>query len=65
MTVTLSDLIVWLVVGGLAGSLAGMLVTAKWEGLGRLNTLGVGQVGALIGGAIYPVFKKGTGHESV
>lgn len=29
MSVTLSNLIVWLVIGGLAGSLAGMLVTAK------------------------------------
>ena len=65
MTVTLSDLIVWLVVGGLAGSLAGMLVTAKWEGLGRWTSLGVGLVGALIGGAIFRVFKIGSGLESV
>jgi hypothetical protein len=35
MSISLSQLIVWLIIGGLAGSLAGMAVTAKWEGLGR------------------------------
>ncbi len=65
MSVTLSDLIVWLVIGGLAGSLAGMLVTAKWEGLGRWTSLGVGLVGALIGGAIFRVFNIASGLESV
>jgi uncharacterized membrane protein YeaQ/YmgE (transglycosylase-associated protein family) len=55
MSLTLSDLLVWLVIGGLAGSLAGMVVTAKWEGLGRWTSLGVGLVGALIGGVIFKV----------
>ena len=53
MSFTLGDLLVWLVIGGLAGSLAGMVVTAKWEGLGRWTSLGVGLVGALIGGVIF------------
>jgi uncharacterized membrane protein YeaQ/YmgE (transglycosylase-associated protein family) len=55
MSLTLSDLLVWLVIGGLAGSLAGMVVTAKWQGLGRWTSLGVGLVGALIGGVIFKV----------
>jgi hypothetical protein len=29
MSISLSQLIVWLIIGGLAGSLAGMAVTAK------------------------------------
>jgi uncharacterized membrane protein YeaQ/YmgE (transglycosylase-associated protein family) len=51
------QLIVWLIVGALAGTLAGRLVTFKKEGFGRLTNLGVGLVGALIGGLIFHVFK--------
>ena len=52
MNLTVGQFIVWLVVGGLAGTLAGMLVTFKKEGLGRWTNLGVGMVGALIGGLL-------------
>ena len=37
----------------LAGNLVGRLVTFKKEGLGRWTNLGVGMVGALIGGLIF------------
>ena len=56
MTISLAELIVWLVVGVLAGSLAGTVVTGKWAGLGRWTSLGVGLVGALIGGLIFSLF---------
>jgi uncharacterized membrane protein YeaQ/YmgE (transglycosylase-associated protein family) len=49
------QLIVWLVVGALAGNLVGRLVTFKKAGLGRWTNLGVGMVGALIGGLIFQV----------
>jgi uncharacterized membrane protein YeaQ/YmgE (transglycosylase-associated protein family) len=49
-------MIVWLIVGGLAGTLAGRLVTFKKEGLGRWTNVGVGLVGALIGGGLLKVF---------
>ena len=52
----LGPIIVWLIVGGLAGTLAGRLVTFKKEGLGRWTNLGVGLVGALIGGGLFKVF---------
>jgi len=60
---SISDVIVWLVVGALAGSIVGGLVARKKEGLGRWTNLGVGLVGALIGGALFRVFKidLGTG----
>ena len=45
-----------MVVGGLAGNLVGRLVTFKKEGLGRWTNIGVGMVGALIGGLIFKVF---------
>ncbi len=56
MHLTLGQFIVWLVVGGLAGNLAGRLVTLKKEGLGRWTNLGVGMLGALIGGLVFNVF---------
>ncbi len=56
MNLTLTQLVVWLVVGGLAGTLAGRLVTFKKEGLGFWTNLGVGMVGALIGGFIFHIF---------
>ena len=56
MNLTLVQLIVWLIVGSLAGTLAGRLVTFKKEGLGRWTNLGVGMVGALIGGFVFNVF---------
>jgi uncharacterized membrane protein YeaQ/YmgE (transglycosylase-associated protein family) len=51
----LGPIIVWLIVGGLAGTLAGRLVTLKKEGLGRWANLGVGLAGALIGGGLFKV----------
>lgn len=52
----LGPIIVWLIVGGLAGTLAGRLVTFKKEGLGRWTNIGVGLVGALIGVGLFKVF---------
>jgi len=56
MHLTVGQFVVWLVVGGLAGNLAGRLVTFKKEGLGLWTNLGVGMVGALIGGLLFRVF---------
>jgi uncharacterized membrane protein YeaQ/YmgE (transglycosylase-associated protein family) len=56
MSLTIGQFIIWLVVGSLAGTLAGRLVTFKKEGLGRWSNIGVGMVGALIGGLIFKVF---------
>jgi len=55
MNPTLGEFVVWLIVGGLAGSLAGRIVTFKKEGLGRWTNLGVGLVGAVIGGGLFNV----------
>ncbi|HWM32486.1 MAG TPA: GlsB/YeaQ/YmgE family stress response membrane protein [Methyloceanibacter sp.] len=56
MTFTFSQIVVWLVVGAIAGSLAAAAVTGSREGLGRWTGLGIGLVGALIGGAIFRLF---------
>jgi uncharacterized membrane protein YeaQ/YmgE (transglycosylase-associated protein family) len=64
MTITLAQIVVWIVVGAIAGSLAGSVVTGKWEGLGRWTSLGIGLVGALIGGAIFRLFGLWPGLEA-
>jgi len=48
-----SEIIVWLIVGALAGTLIGWLVTRQKTGFGVWKNLGVGLVGALIGGVIF------------
>ena len=56
MVPSVDQLIVWIVVGLLGGSLAGLLVTWDRAGLGFLRNLGVGLVGALVGGLIFRLF---------
>ena len=53
---TIGKLIVWLIVGGLAGTLAGRLVTFTREGFGFWANLGVGMVGAVVGGFLFDLF---------
>jgi uncharacterized membrane protein YeaQ/YmgE (transglycosylase-associated protein family) len=56
MKAYIGPIVVWLIVGGLAGTLAGRLMTFRKEGLGRWTNLGVGLVGALLGGGIFKIF---------
>ena len=52
----LGKFLVWLIIGALAGNMAGWAVTLRREGLGRWSNLGVGMMGALLGGAIFHLF---------
>jgi len=54
--VTLGELIAWLVVGYLTGNAVAFLIRRKKEGFGRWTNLGIGLVGALIGGILANVF---------
>ena len=56
MKFTLSEIIVWLIVGALVGTLIGRLVTRQKAGFGVWKNLGVGLVGAFIGGVIFNLF---------
>ena len=56
MAVTIEDVMVWLVVGMLAGTMAGLIVKRKRAGYGRFYNLALGLVGALIGGALFDLF---------
>jgi uncharacterized membrane protein YeaQ/YmgE (transglycosylase-associated protein family) len=53
MNITVDQIAAWLIVGALAGSLAGILVTGKKEGFGHVLNLAVGLAGALIGGLLF------------
>jgi uncharacterized membrane protein YeaQ/YmgE (transglycosylase-associated protein family) len=53
----LGQIIVWIIVGGFAGTLAGRAVTFKREGLGRLTNLLVGMIGAAIGGGLFKLLR--------
>ena len=53
MDISVGQIVVWLIVGALAGSLVGLVVRRKKEGFGRWSNLGVGLVGAVIGGTVF------------
>jgi uncharacterized membrane protein YeaQ/YmgE (transglycosylase-associated protein family) len=49
MEISVSQVVVWILVGTLAGSLAGLVVKRQRSGFGHLGNLAVGLVGAAIG----------------
>ena len=51
-----SQLIVWIIVGLLGGSLAGLVRTWDRKGLGLVRNLAVGLAGALVGGLLFRAF---------
>lgn len=51
MSIDIGQLIVWLIIGSLAGFLAGQVVRGR--GFGVLGNMVIGLVGALIGGLIF------------
>ena len=55
--ISVGDIVAWLVVGALAGSLAGMLVTRTKKGFGRMKNIGLGLLGAVLGGGFINLFK--------
>jgi len=50
INVTADQVVVWLIIGALAGSLAGMLMKRGKKGFGLFSNLLIGLIGALIGG---------------
>jgi len=65
MVVTIEELVVWIVIGMLAGTLAGLIVTRKKAGYGRFSNLGLGLVGALIGGFLFDLFGIAPGLDNI
>jgi len=65
MEFTWEKVVVWLIVGGLAGSLTGVVVKRKKEGFGHLWNLAIGLVGALIGGLLFGLLKIDLGLANI
>ena len=53
MNISVVQIIVWLIVGTLAGNLTGIVVKGRKSGFGRATNIAIGLVGALIGGSIF------------
>lgn len=61
MDVTFDQVLVWLVIGVIAGTLAGALVKRSKKGFGVWTNLGIGLVGALLGGFLFDLFRLDLG----
>ena len=60
-----AQLIVWIVVGLLGGSLAGLIATRDRKGYGLLRNLCLGLAGALLGGLLFRLLGLFPGLDSV
>jgi uncharacterized membrane protein YeaQ/YmgE (transglycosylase-associated protein family) len=65
MVVTWAQIVVWLIVGLIGGTLAGVVVRWQREGFGWWTNLGIGLVGALVGGLIFRLFDILPGLDSI
>jgi uncharacterized membrane protein YeaQ/YmgE (transglycosylase-associated protein family) len=53
---SINQIVVWIIIGLLGGSLAGVIITRERKGFGILRNLGVGLVGAIVGGLVFRLF---------
>jgi uncharacterized membrane protein YeaQ/YmgE (transglycosylase-associated protein family) len=53
MLVSLNQVIVWILVGLIGGSLAGLLAKGEKRGFGIWKNLAIGLAGALVGGLLF------------
>jgi uncharacterized membrane protein YeaQ/YmgE (transglycosylase-associated protein family) len=60
-----AQMIVWIVVGLIGGGLASRLITWDREGFGTFRNLGLGLVGALIGGFLFRLFNLFPGLDKI
>lgn len=57
MTLSIGQLISWIIVGLIAGSLAGSVLKRSRHGYGRWANWGIGLVGAMVGGLLFSLFR--------
>jgi uncharacterized membrane protein YeaQ/YmgE (transglycosylase-associated protein family) len=62
---SLDEIVVWVIVGLIGGSLAGRLIAWDRQGFGLLRNLGLGLIGALIGGVVFRLFGLLSGLDRV
>jgi len=54
---SLDRIVVWVIVGLIGGSLAGLIIKRETKGFGVLRNLGLGLVGALVGGFLFRLLR--------
>jgi uncharacterized membrane protein YeaQ/YmgE (transglycosylase-associated protein family) len=62
---SLSQFAVWIAIGFVGGSLAGMAVARARRGFGLVRNLGLGLIGAVVGGLIFRIFGLLTSLDSI
>ncbi len=65
MSITLSKIIVWIIIGAAGGTLAGALVRWQRAGFGWWYNLGIGLIGAVVGGVLFQLFNILPGLENI
>jgi uncharacterized membrane protein YeaQ/YmgE (transglycosylase-associated protein family) len=63
--VSLTQLVVWIIVGLLGGSVAGLIIRRERRGFGIWRNLGLGLIGALVGGWLFWLLGIFPGLDSV
>jgi uncharacterized membrane protein YeaQ/YmgE (transglycosylase-associated protein family) len=53
---SLDQVIIWIVVGLIGGSLVGFMMTWERKGFGLLRNMAIGLAGALVGGFLFRMF---------
>jgi uncharacterized membrane protein YeaQ/YmgE (transglycosylase-associated protein family) len=54
---SLGQFVVWIIIGLLGGSLAGLIIRRERRGFGVLRNLGLGLAGALVGGLLFRLLR--------
>ena len=57
MDISLAAIISWVIVGALAGTLVGGILSGRKSGYGMWKNLGIGLIGAVIGGFVFRLLK--------
>ncbi len=65
MVISWAQIVVWLIIGLIGGTLAGAAVRWQRDGFGLWENLGIGLVGALVGGLLFRLFNILPGLEVV
>ncbi|MHC4759049.1 MAG: GlsB/YeaQ/YmgE family stress response membrane protein [Planctomycetota bacterium] len=65
MNEKLVELVVWIIIGMLSGSLAGLAVKRNKKGFGWHINLGIGMAGALIGGFLFDLLNIDLGLANI
>lgn len=65
MVITFAQIAVWLIIGLIARTLVGAVVRWQREGFGWWTNLGIGLIGALVGGLLFRMFNLMPGLDAI